>query len=59
MAAIDLGAHAAVTHRGVHRIGKIDGRGTLGQRDELALGREAEHLVVKQLELGVLEEFAR
>ena len=29
------------------------------QRDQLALGREAEHLVVEQLELGVLEELLR
>ena len=57
MAAVDLGAHAAVAHRGVHGIGEVDGRGALRQRDELALGREAEHLVVEQFELGVLEEF--
>ena len=29
------------------------------QRDQLALRREAEHLVVEQLELGVLEELLR
>ena len=29
------------------------------QRDQLALGREAEHLVVEQLELGVLEKLLR
>ncbi|KAH2809737.1 hypothetical protein KXV85_005642, partial [Aspergillus fumigatus] len=29
------------------------------ERDQLALRREAEHLVVEQLELGMLEEFLR
>ena len=33
------------------------GVGALRQGDELALGREAEDLVLEQLELGMLEEF--
>ena len=32
------------------------GVGAARQRDQAALGREAEHLVLEQLELGVLEE---
>ena len=43
----------------MHRIGKIDGRRLARQRDQLALGREAEDLVVEKLELRVLEEFFR
>ena len=37
-------------------IGKIDRRCAPRQRDQLALGREAEHLILEHLELGVLEE---
>ncbi len=40
----------------VHRIGEIDRRGAARQGDQIALGREAEHLVLEHLELGVLEE---
>ena len=59
MAAIDLGAHAAIAHRSVNGIGKIDGRGSLGQGYELALWGKTEHLIMKQFKLRVLEEFAR
>jgi hypothetical protein len=40
-------------------IGKID-RGRLArQRDEFSFRRKAEHLIVKQFELGMLEKFFR
>ena len=54
--AVDLAADAGVADVGVHRIGEVDGVGAARQRDQPALGREAEHLVLEQLELGVLEE---
>jgi hypothetical protein len=57
--AVDLAADRHVAHVGVHRIGKVDEVRMPRQRDQLALGGEAEHLVVKQLELGVLEELLR
>ena len=38
-------------------IGEIDRRRAARQRDQIALGREAEHLILEHLELGVLEEF--
>ncbi len=58
-AAVDLGADAGVAHLAVHRIGEVDRRGPARQRDEVSLGREAEHLVLEHLELGVLEELLR
>ncbi len=39
------------------RVGEIDGRGAARQREQIALGREAEHLVLEHLEPCVLEEF--
>ena len=42
---------------GVHRIGEVDRRGLTRQCNQLALGREAEHLIVEQLKLGVFKEF--
>ncbi len=56
MAAIDLGADAGVSDLGVHGIGEIHRRGAARQRDQIALRREAEHLILEHLELGVLEE---
>ena len=58
-AAVDLAAHRRVADIGVHRIGEVDGRRAAGQGDEAALGREAEDLVVEELELRVLEELLR
>ena len=55
-AAVDLGADAGVADLAVHRIGEVDRRRAARQGDQLALGREAEHLVLEHLELGVLEE---
>ncbi len=57
--AVDLAAHRAVADVGVHRIGEVDHVGLARQRDQLALRGEAEHLVVEQFQLGVLEEFFR
>ena len=56
-AAVDLGADAGVADLGVHGIGEIHRRCAARQGDQIALGREAEHLVLVHLELGVLEEF--
>src|SRR3546814_12118019 len=44
---------------GVYRIGEIDRRRAGRQREEVALRREAEDLVGKHLEPGMLEEFFR
>ena len=55
-AAVDLGADALVADIGVHGIGEVDRRGAARQRDQPALRREAEDLVLEQLELGVFEE---
>ena len=55
--AVDLGADRHIADLGVHRIGEIDRRRAARQRDQLALRGEAEHLVMEQLELGVLEKF--
>ena len=57
--AVDLGADRHVADVGVHRIGEIDRRRAARQRDQLALRREAEHLVVEQFELGVLQKLFR
>jgi hypothetical protein len=54
--AVDLAADRGVADVGVHRIRKVDRGGLARQRDQLALGGEAEHLIVEQLELGVLEK---
>ena len=58
-AAVDLGADAGVADLGMDGIGEVDRRRAARQRDQIALGREAEHLVLEHLELGVLEEFLR
>ena len=56
LAAVDHGADAGIADVGVHGIGEVDRRGAARQGDQAPLGREAEHLVLEQLELGVLEE---
>ena len=58
-AAVDLGADAGVADIGVDGIGEVDRRGAARQRDQHALRREAEDLVLEQLELGVFEEVLR
>ena len=59
MDAVDLGADRGVADIGVDEIGEIDRRGAARQRDQHALGREAEHLVLIEGELGVLVELLR
>ena len=54
--AIDAAADAAIADIGMHGVGEVDHVGLARQRDELALGREAEHLIVEQLKLGVFEK---
>ena len=58
-AAVDLAADRRVADIGVDRIGEVDRRRAARQRDQPALRREAEDLVVEQLELRVLEELFR
>ena len=57
--AVDLAADRAVADIGMHGIGEVDHIGLARQRDQLALRREAEHLVVEQFELGMLEKLFR
>ena len=55
-AAVHLAAHRRIADVGMNRIGEIDRCRPPRQRDQPALRREAEDLVVEQLELGVLQE---
>ncbi len=58
--AVDLAADRHVADIGMHRIGEVDRRRAWrGSANELALRREAEHLIVEQFELGVLEKLLR
>src|SRR6266403_1548976 len=43
----------------MYGIGEVDGRRAARQGDEVPLGREAEDLILKHLELGMLEELLR
>ena len=56
-AAVDLGADAGVADHAVDGVGEIDAGGAARELDQLALGREAEDLVLVELELRVLQEF--
>ena len=58
-AAVDLGADGGVADVGVDGVGEVDRGRAARQRDQPALGGEAEDLVLEQLELGVLEELLR
>ena len=51
-----LAPTVAVADPGVDRVGEVDRRGAARQLHHLALGGEAEHLVLEHLELHVLEE---
>src|SRR5262249_8291498 len=55
-AAVDLGADGRVADVGMDGVGEIDRGRATRQRDQAALRREAEDLVLEELELGVLEE---
>ena len=57
-AAVDPGADAPVADVGVDRVGEVDRRGAGGERDDLALGREDEDLVVLEVDLQRLHELA-
>ena len=59
LAAVDQHADAGVADVGVDRIGEVDRRRAARQSDDAALRREAEHLIVEQLEFGVLQKFVR
>ena len=56
---LTLAADRAVADVGMHGVGEVDHIGLSRQRDQLAFRRKAEHLVVKQLKLGMLEKFLR
>ena len=57
--AVHLGADTGIADLAVHGIGEIDRRRAARQLHQQPLRREAEHLVVVQFELGVLQEFVR
>ena len=57
--AIDFGGYRLVAHVGVDGVRKINGRGSAGQRHDLALGRKDIDRVWKQVDLDVLDEFTR
>src|SRR5436190_6473777 len=57
--AVHLGADATVTDLGVNGIREVDRRRARGQGDDLALGREDEHLVLLEVDLERLHELAR
>ncbi len=56
MDAVDLGPHRAMAEVGVDVIGEIDRCGAARQRDQVALGGEAEYLILIEVEAGMLEE---
>ena len=57
MPIVDPASNATVADVGVNSIGKVNGIGTTWQRNKIAIGGETEHLIVKQFQLGVFEEF--
>src|SRR5215475_1895435 len=57
--AVDDGTGTGIADVGVHRVGKVDRRGATRQRNQPPFGREAEHLILEQLELGVFEKLLR
>ena len=59
VAAVDEGGNRLVADVGVHGVGEVQRRRPSRQGDETAFGREAEDLIVEQLELGVLQELLR
>ncbi len=56
-AAVDLGTDRLVAERGVDGVGEIDRGRTLGQLDQLALGREGEDPILIHCHPGMLEQF--
>ena len=57
-APVDPRADAPVADVGVDRVGEVDRRRARGQRDDLALGREDEDLVLLEVDLQRLHELA-
>jgi len=57
MPAVDLGADRGIAHIGMNRIGEVNRRGAARQGDQTAIRRETEHLVMKELELCMFQEF--
>ena len=55
---VDAGTDAPVADVGVDRVREVDRGGARGQRDDLALGREDEDLVVLEVDLQRLHELA-
>src|SRR5205809_2825867 len=56
---VHLRPDARVADLAVHGIGEIDRRRAARKLDELAPRREAEDLILVQIELGVIEEVVR
>ena len=54
--AIDLTAHAGAAHAGMDVVGKVEQGGTLGQAEQVPLGREHKHLVVIQVGVHVAHQ---
>ncbi len=54
---IDPTGYAAVTHIGVHGVGKVDRRGAFGQLHDPAFGCEYVDLVREQVDLHAFDEF--
>src|SRR5438067_10173827 len=57
--AVDLRPLAVGAHLGVDGVGEVDRTAALGKAADVALGREAEHLVGEEIDLHRLEELAR
>ena len=58
-AMVHLGADAGVAHVGVEGVGKVERRGALGQRFELAFGSEDKDLGREEVHLHRVEEVER
>ena len=54
---VHLRADGGVADIGVDEIGEVDRGGAARQRDQIALGREAEHLILIQAQFGVFVKF--
>ncbi len=58
-ASVDPRSYRAVADLGVHRVGEVDGRGAGRQRYHIALRREDEDFVAREVEAQRFEELAR
>ena len=57
--AVDARTDTGVADVRVNRIGKVHHSRVIGERDQVTIGRETEDLVLKQVELGVVEKLLR